>query len=647
MNKFEILLNNLRQNKFLSDTDRVNPYSMKNFANHKDLLQQVYDITSFLTHDASINERFFCIVNKLSTQPTCAQCGDTVNYSRNNKKYAEFCSRSCMYKSKEWLSRIQETNKQKYGGVSPLNNKDIQQKVKNTNLERHGVEYPAQNKEIFNKVRQTNLERYKHESPLSNIDIQQKVKQTMLERHGVEFPIQNEEIHNKMKQTLLDNYGVEHPIQSEEIHNKMKQTNLSKYNSISPFGDSKVQQKIKQTNLERYGFENPIQNEEIHNKMKQTNLERYGFENALCNEEVKEKIKQKYLKNHGVEHYMLKHISSESLEKLNNKEWLENEHYNKELSQTGIARNLNVSPSYICALFEKYNIITKNFQISAGQKEVQIFIENITDYEVLSNYKLTNKLELDIFVPELNLAIEYNGIYWHSELAGRNKKYHLYKQTLCEEKGIRLIQILEPEWFYKRDIVESRLLSLFNQNEKIYARKCIIKTVDKKIAKHFINKTHIQGSVNSSIYLGLYYNQELVSVMSFGKSRFNKEYEYELLRYSSKLNTNIIGGASRLFTYFIRNYSPNSVITYSDNRWNTGRMYEKLGFKFVENTNPNYKYFLSRNTNTLHSRNKFQKHKLEKILDQFNPKLTEWENMQNNGYNRIWDCGNKKWTWKI
>jgi hypothetical protein len=179
----------------------------------------------------------------------------------------------------------------------------------------------------------------------------------------------------------------------------------------------------------------------------------------------------------------------------------------------------------------------------------------------------------------------------------------------------------------------------------IYARKCIISEITDEEKRTFLHDNHIQGDVQSKVNLGLKYNGKLVSVMTFGKSRFSTKYEYELLRYANVLNHSVIGGASRLFKHFIKLHHPSSIITYSDKRWNTGTLYKNLNFKFLHTSAPNYFYFKPNNILTLFSRIQFQKHKLAKKLDNFNPELTEWQNMVFNGYDRIWDCGNDVWIW--
>jgi hypothetical protein len=255
---------------------------------------------------------------------------------------------------------------------------------------------------------------------------------------------------------------------------------------------------------------------------------------------------------------------------------------------------------------------------------------------------LLNGKELDIYIPSHNVGIEFNGLYWHSELFV-DKNYHLNKTELCEEKGVQLIHIFEDEWLNKQDIVKSRVKNILGvTDETIYARKCEIREVSTKEKTKFLNDNHIQGAVGSKINLGLYYNNELVSIMTFGKRPILNKSEYEMLRFCNKLNTNVVGGASRLFKSFIKRYNPNEIISYADRRWSMGNMYEKLGFEFIENTEPNW--FIINGKNREH-RVKYQKHRL--IEMGFDENKTADQILFENDMNKIYDCGTKKYILKL
>lgn len=278
--------------------------------------------------------------------------------------------------------------------------------------------------------------------------------------------------------------------------------------------------------------------------------------------------------------------------------------------------------------------------VSNMELEVLEYVKSLEVKTIHSHRKLLgNNRELDIVIPDNKLAIEFNGLYWHSELAGKHRLYHKDKTNDCSEKGYDLIHIFEHQWLDQqpivKDIISKRLGKVSN---KIYARKCELKEVETKEATKFLEDNHLQGYAGASIKLGLYYEEELVSIMTFGKARFNKNVEWELVRFANKLDTSVIGGASKLLKHF-KKENQGSLISYCDLSVFSGKLYEELGFTLSHISEPNYWYFHIRDM-VVYSRVKFQKHKLEKELEDFDDKLSEWENMKNNGYNRYFDCGN-------
>jgi hypothetical protein len=289
-----------------------------------------------------------------------------------------------------------------------------------------------------------------------------------------------------------------------------------------------------------------------------------------------------------------------------------------------------------CAL--KYNL---------SQDSVNNYLKSLNIDTELNNRLILNGKELDIYIPSRNLAIEYNGLYWHSE-EYISSNYHLNKTIECEKQGIQLIHVFEDEWLYKQDIVKSRLSNILGLTpSKIYARKTTIREVSPKDSKLFLDTNHIQGNVNSSIKLGLYYNDELVSLMTFGTLRksmggISKEGSYELFRFCNKLNTTIIGGADKLLKHFIKTCKPIEIISYADRRWSQGGLYEKLGFTHIHDSKPNYWYIIGTNREY---RFKYRKDVL--VKEGFDPSKTEHQIMLYRGLYRIYDCGNKKYVLSI
>ena len=295
---------------------------------------------------------------------------------------------------------------------------------------------------------------------------------------------------------------------------------------------------------------------------------------------------------------------------------------------------------------EKISVIIPAYNI---EKEISDYIKSIYNGELLCNDRqLIQPNEIDIYLPNLNIGFEIDGLYWHNEINKPDKNYHLNKTIECENKGIRLIHIFEDEWIYKKQIWKSMISNILGKtNHKIYARKCEIREInDSKIVSEFLNTNHIQGKCGSSIKLGLYYNNELVSLMTFGKSRHfvgsHNVSKYELLRFCNKLNTVVIGGASKLFNYFIEKYNPESVVSYADRRWSQGNLYEKLGFKLYNESKPNYFYVIK---NQRFYRFNFRK---DQLIKKYNcsPNMTEKQFCFEHGWYRIYDCGCLCYIWR-
>ena len=248
--------------------------------------------------------------------------------------------------------------------------------------------------------------------------------------------------------------------------------------------------------------------------------------------------------------------------------------------------------------------------------------------------------ELDIFSEEHNLAVEYCGIYWHSEKAGKDKHYHRRKLDLCRAQGIRLITIFEDEWINNPSLVASMLNNAKGSSRRIHARQCTVGHVDTATASAFIKKNHMQGGGRSKVKLGLFHKEDgLVAIMTFSDSEASRRsVGWDINRFCVQQGVSIAGGASKLFSAFRNEFSPNRVVSYADLRWGTGNVYGKLGFVHVGDTTPGYWYFRSGEMRRYH------RYGLRKKPDE--PKhITEWDLRVSQGWNRIWDCGHAKWVW--
>ena len=257
--------------------------------------------------------------------------------------------------------------------------------------------------------------------------------------------------------------------------------------------------------------------------------------------------------------------------------------------------------------------------------------------------------ELDFYIPDYNLAIECNGIWAHSSINNldpKPPKYHFNKTQLCKQKDINLIHIWEDWYIYKWDIVKSMILNKLGKSKnKIYGRKCIIKDICKDDCDNFLDNNHIQGKVSCNIRLGLYYNNELVSVMCFSNSNSRIKEQWELVRFCTILNTNVVGGANKLFQYFLKQYNPQSIASFSMNDFSNGGIYKKLNFRFVKKNN-SYWYFEPKTFKREHRSNWTKSEIVKKgIKDKIDDTWTETEAMTSIGYFQIYDSGQTKWVW--
>jgi very-short-patch-repair endonuclease len=260
---------------------------------------------------------------------------------------------------------------------------------------------------------------------------------------------------------------------------------------------------------------------------------------------------------------------------------------------------------------------------------------------------LISPYEIDFYLPEYNIAIEVNGLRYHSEYNGNKKRsYHLNKTKLCLEQGVKLIHIFEDEIVHKPNIVINKLRSLLNLKKiKIHGRKCEVREISSELKTKFLDKYHLQGDDNSSIKLGLFYRNKLISVMTFGHIQgesnkiMNESGRYDLKRYCGISSAYVIGGAGKLLKYFERNYKPKYIISYADKRWSTGDLYFNLNFNHIRDNSPNYRVTTGRYPYITYHKKLFQKDKLEKKLENYDSNLSEWANLKNNGWDRIWDCG--------
>ena len=392
---------------------------------------------------------------------------------------------------------------------------------------------------IKEKRKQTNMERFGVENPYQSKEIQDKIKQKNLELYGVEYATQRKDVKEKIDKSTLESQGAKRYLQTEEGQNKFKQSCLEKYGVENPYQSEQKKEKIKQTNLKKYGNEIPCRTKNIKNKMKENSLIKWGTEYPSQCQEIKNKVMNTNLQRFGLPWSCMR--------------------LECKLAQGGISYTNNEFANLL-----KLNNIE-------FEREVEL-------KHVSYDFKIGTTL------------VEIDPTYTHNSTKGpyfnkhytnpKQHDYHLNKSNIAQENGYFCIHLFD--WDNKHKII-----NMFIKKQKLYARNCEIKEVKKKECDDFLNFYHLQNTCNGQkIRYGLYYNDQLVEVMTFGKPRYNKNYEWELLRLCSHKDYKIVGGSERLFKYFLREQNPQSIISYCDNSKFSGDVYERLGMELINISNP-------------------------------------------------------------
>lgn len=596
----------------------------------------------------NLNEQIYWILNGLEDYPKCPTCDKRLIGKYNKNNYNTYCSISCSRKiRKKPVINLDNFTKEeiiKYIQEECYGEKRVKiSKIKE--IEHILNKYIPVNTSLLEKVYLL-LNNFS-EPPLCKCGkkvsfisttqgykqfcgdtckyrinhIKNSVKDTVFHRYGVNYVSQIPEIQQKIKDTVFHRYGVDHPSQSPEIQQKIKDNCYQKYNSPCYVQSTEFKQEMIQKNLKEFGT--PTHKNFTINKYNK-DIQKKHREKANITNKINRynEFKQQLLVKKNIT------LITEKEQFIRRNEY---EFYCNLCSKTFTSSGTNYQ-DVCCGCLQQH---------SSYEYQIIDFLQNIGVNDIEhSNRTVIQPKELDIFLPEYNLAIEFNGLYWHNE-EKKGKTYHRDKWVDCREKNVDLIQIFEHNWINQREIVESIIKNRLGfVSNKIYGRKCVVKEISNEEYKHFCEENHLKGSVNASVKIGLKYNNTLVSVMSFGKSRFKKD-ETELLRFCVLKDTVIVGGFRKLLSYYIKNYHPKRIITYCDLSYFNGNGYKVNGFKELSITEPTYFYYNGMK-NIIGSRIQFQKHKLSKLLDNFDNNKTEWENMKDNGYNRVYGVGNMK-----
>ena len=424
-------------------------------------------------------------------------------------------------------------------------------------IEKYGVDHPMKSKVTQQNHRNSMKAKYGVEHALQSEEFKHKVNETMRQKYGTDWALSNKEIKAKATETMVERYGAPTTLQSEILKEKMQETMRSKYGYNNPMKISKFSERAKCTNLDRYGVENPMQYEDFCRSAMKTRIENHG---ALWTEDMLEKARNTWMDKYGID--------------------------NPSHSEEFIAK-----AKQTC--MNKYGVPYGCLTDEAQKHVNRISKTNLRFGELLKSEGLDIQYEFyldgklyDIYLPECQTLVEIDPTYTHNSCGnhwsstGLKLDYHLNKSEIAAKHGYRCIHIFDWD-----DV--GKIVDMLKPKRRIYARNCRIFKLNNDVTSEFLNQYHLQGSCRGQLMcLGLLFNDELVQIMTFGKSRYIKHPEVELLRLCTKPGLTVVGGASKLFNFFVKTYEVNSVISYCDRSKFSGTVYEKLGMKLVRTTPP-------------------------------------------------------------
>lgn len=532
--------------------------------------------------------------SKKTDAKECMLCGEEFAPRSPTQKY---CSnthyRDCQMCGKKF-SFTDPLSKKKYCSSSCaskiINGKEAQERRRATSLVNFGTEFPQQTEELKNKIKQANLDKY-----------------------GVEHAMMLDEFQDKVKKNNKKKYGVEHTLQIPEIRERIAKTNLEKYGHENPWGSSIIQDKIKDIFLERYGHEWANQSELVKNKRTLTNMEKYGVPNVMM-------LSENVIKSQ--------------------------ETFSKTVNESGVKHR-------------KVSLLNQKF--AEKIKEEVSEVENIEFEATFGRFQADFKIN-DTLLIDLNPTISHNSLKSFGCVIGGcdencekhkllKKNYHYQRAVEAKKNGISLVQVFE--WDDEQSIIKRINAKLRKDVVKISARKMSVQKIDQSVANEFLAEVHIQGRAKGqSDCYGLFDSEDdLIAVATFGKSRFNNNYDYEFIRYAVKDGYIIHGGSGKLFKSFVDDVSPSSVISYVDFSHTTGNTFlSSLGFEEIKETGPSLVYHRIRD-NKKFSNTSVVSQGADRLLGteygtQKESGLSNSEIMILEGFLPVYTAGNRVFVWE-
>jgi hypothetical protein len=558
---------------------------------------------------ANLNESIYIL---LKAEPEICKNGKKPLFSSYEKGYRIGCGKASECEC------VKNSQKQKinawYDSTSDEERERMVKKAKETVIERFGVDNLMHVEAIREKLKKTNQEKYGADSPLGNEAIKQKIAKTNMEKYGVVKPLESKEIQEKARKTTAQRYG--------GLMTHARQASYEKYSGNNPFLDEEVKEKRLSTMLERYNTPHALANKEIFDKMTQNNIEKYGCPNFMQT-------------NFKPEVWQILSDPAKFLEVVKGKNSIQ------------VSNDLNITSEVVLRYARKYGILDQMIfePLSAMEDDLKEWlVQQDIPYKQHDRITLPNRKEIDFMFRDFNFGLELNSFTIHSELrGGKDSDYHFEKYNGCNIKNIHLLQYWQDEYWKSKSIIQSKILYLAKRiNKTIHARKTKIQVVeDINEERNFLEKNHIQGFADYRQHsLGAYYDDQLIGLMSFALTHGRME----LIRYATDISIVSPGLFTRLFEHSVKTFKLSGKITsLSDNRHSNGNLYLQSGWKCVEFSKPTYSYTDYR---VRFNKQNFTKYKIGKKFNIDSETLknyTEWEIVQELGYDRLWDAGKKRW----
>jgi len=570
------------------------------------------------------------------------------------------------FKDANVKAKSDATMLKEYGTTSAFNSKVIKERAKDTIINKYGVDNVFKLKEIQDKLHNTHLEKYGNEHIAAVPEIREKIQNTVKEKYGVDHVMHNLDISKKVSESKIlkadtyklksmEKYGVPYPSQASEIRIKL----------TAAQNNPETKSKRRITLIQNYGEEHPprkynyIYDDQSFDSTWEVIF--YKYHHDILNDDIRRNkneyfiyhvddkeyryypdfyLEGKYYEVKGShlldEEGNLKPSAKDNIEKVKAK--------NKCLHDNNV---ILVTKSDIDSMLQKIKDVEtiKYMQAinNAKKRLINFIVNELKISNIKSHFKFENEI-YSLYLPDNKILIDIIDIVNYSYI---NKNVFLYKLRRATAEGLRYIAIYSDELLKKEPIVAYRLASILGKLniENIYARNCQVVEISNIEARNFLNSNHIQGSCNAIYNLALKYKDEIVSLMTLGKSRFKPD-EIELLRFCNLKGTRVIGGASKLLTFFIKNRTRDikEIISYADRRWSDGNLYYKLGFNLDKTTPPSY-YYVHPDMMKRENRITYQKARL--VKKGFDKNKTEEKIMTERGYRRIYDCGQFRFVKKL